>query len=174
MTDTKPNTREKLLQDAAEAEALEQALVAQLRNLPARVAEAKRAAESRFNVATYELRSGRSNHVPTLDYSEAEAIEAQEPELKAKAKEAGLKKLRLRAAVARSEAAAHTETFEKLGEPLADLEQQHARITNDLRAVRNARQTAYRKASEASGLAHQYERAATLHEQARDPVVRMG
>ncbi len=177
MTDTKQQTaettREKLLRDAAEAEQLERALVDQLNNLPGRVAEARHAARSRYNVMFAERMAGRSTDQPVMDMSEAEAIAAQEPELKAKAKEAGLKKLRLRAAVHHHDAAAHTATFDKLGEPLAELEQQHAKVANDLKAVRNARMTAARRRDEASGLAHQYERAAALHEQARDPIVRM-
>ncbi len=170
---TAETTREQLLREAAEAEQLERALVSQLDNLPARVAEARHAARSRYNVMFYERMAGRSTDQPVMDMSEAEAIAAQEPELKAKAKEAGLKKLRLYAAVAYHDEQVHRETFEKLGEPLADLEAQHAKVSSDLRAVRNARTTADRKASESFGLAKQYERALALHEQARDPIVRM-
>ncbi len=97
-TKTSKITREQLLKQAQEAEQREIDLVNRLNAIPGRIAEAKREAESRFNVATMELRSGRSTHVPTLDYAEVQAIAESEPELKAKAKDAGLRRLRLYAA----------------------------------------------------------------------------
>ena len=170
---TQQVTREGLVEKAREAERREADLIARLNALPGRVAEAKREAESRFNVATHELRAGRTNIVPTLDYSEAQAIAGNEEEIAREAKEAGLLKLRLFAALHRHDEAAHADTFEKLGPVQEDLEAQYAKITTDLRATRDARATSAKKRDDAMGLAMQYERAAALHEQADNPIRRM-
>lgn len=155
-------TRAQLLEQAREAELLEEALIGQLNSLPFRIAEAKREADSRFNVATYELRSGRSNHVPTLDYSEATAIAEAEADLKERAKLAGLDKLRLNALAHRMEQQEHNAVDEALAEPEAELEREYSRIGEELKEVRAARATAARRRGEAMSLAMQYERAASL------------
>ncbi len=68
----------------------------------------------------------------------------------------------------------HRETYEKLAAPLAELEEQHARITNDLKALQNARATVDKRSRESWSQALQYERAATFHEQQDHPIRRMG
>ncbi len=173
-TRTSEVTREKLLTQAREAEQREIDLVNRLNAIPGRIAEARELARQRFNVATMELQNGRSTHVPTLDYSEAEAIAESEDDLKVKAKAAGLRKLRLYAAVHRHDEQVHRETYEKLAAPLAELEEQHARITNDLKALQNARATVDKRSRESWSQALQYERAATFHEQQDHPIRRMG
>ncbi len=170
-TKTNEVTREQLLEQARGAEQRELDLVARLNAIPGRIAEARELARQRFNVATMELRNGRSTHVPTLDYSEAEAIAESEPELKAKAKAAGLRRFRLYAAVHRHDEQVHRETYEKLAAPLAELEEQARRVNNDLKAMQDARATVDKRRRESWIQALQYERSATLHEQS-DAVVR--
>lgn len=171
-TQTKEVTRDQLLQEAAEAAELEQALVDQIANLPGRIAEARQAAKSRYNVMFAERLAGSTTE-PVLDMSEAEQIAATEPELREKAKAQGIVKLRALAAVHLYDGSQHSETFENLGKPLGSLELQAARVNNDLKAVRNARMTAARKRDESLDLARQYDRAAALHESDPNPVVRM-
>ncbi len=172
-TKTTEITREKLLQQAREAEAEERALLDQLDSIPARVAEAKEAARQRYSVMYMEKVAGRSTDEPYYDWSEAEAIAGTEPELKANAKAAGLRKLRLYAAFHRDVERERREILEKLAEPLADLEEQQRRIQNDLQAVRQAQQGAERRRSEAWREALSYERAAAHHEQQDHPIGRL-
>lgn len=170
---TKQLSREDLLQQAHEAAELERSLVDQLNSLPGRYTEARQSAISRHNVARGYLLAGQTTEVPTLDLSEAQAILDSEAEIREKAKAAGLRKLRLHAAFHRVEAQEHQETFDSLAPALEDLEQQHARISNDLKALQNARATVYKRHQVAWSEALSYERSAALAEQASDPFVRM-
>lgn len=173
-TQTKEVSRDQILSEAAEAAELERSLVDQLNSLPGRYAEARQAAISRFNVARGYLLAGHTTEVPSLDLSEAQAILDSEADLKSRAKQAGLTKLRMFAAYHRVEAQEHQETYESLAPALDDLEQQHARISNDLKALRNARATVHKRHQVSWQEALSYERAATFAEQAPDPFVRMG
>ncbi len=173
-THTTEVTREQLLERAREAEHEERALLDQLDSIPARVAEAKEAARQRYSVMYMEKLAGRSTDEPYYDWSAAEAIAATEPELRANAKAAGLRKLRLYAAFHRDVERERREILEKLAEPLADLEEQERRIKNDLQAVRQAQHSADARRKEALRQALSYERAATFHEQQDRPIRRMG
>ncbi len=170
---TKQLSRDELLQQAHEAEVEERALLDQLNNIPSRVAEAKRAAESRFRVMNMKRLSGESTDEPVLDFSEAQSILDSEEEIKREAKAAGITKLRAYAALHRHDAEQHRATFDSLGEPLESLELQAKRVNNDLRAVRNARMTANKKHEQAWVTAQEYERAAAYAENASDPIRRM-
>ena len=174
MSDTQQVTRSQLLEQAREAEQEERALLDQLDSIPARVAEAKEAARQRYSVMYAEKLAGHSTEEPYFDYSGAEAIAATEPGLKAEAKAAGLRKLRLFAAFHRDVERERRDVLEKLAEPLADLEEQERRIKNDLQAVRQAQQGAENRRVEALRQALSYERAATFHEQQQHPIKRMG
>lgn len=170
---TKQLSRQELLDQAHEAEAEEVAHLDQLSNIGPRVREAKRAAEGRFYVQNAEKLAGRSTDEARLDYSEAQSILDGEAEIKENARRAGIRKLRLYAALHNHEAEAHRATFEGLAEPLESLELQKTKIDNDLRAVRNARMTANKKHGQAWGQAQEYSRAAAFAESASEPIRRM-
>lgn len=166
-------TREHLLEKAREAEAEERIHLDRLSNIGPRVAEARRAAEGRFYVQNAEKLAGRSTNEPMLDYSEVSSIQDSEAEIKENARQAGIRKLRLYAALHNHEAEQHRATFESLGEPLESLELQKAKIENDYLAVRNARLTAHRKHELAWGEAQSYSRAASYAENASEPIRRL-
>ncbi len=175
MSETQKFSREQLVQMAEEAADREAAYIAQLNNLPFRLAEARREADSAFNIATWALQRGESTHVPALDLSHVQSIKESEPELKEKAFHAGLDKLRLYQLVYERDQREHTEAVEALEEPLRELEEQYARVGEELKKVREARMTADKKASEAFGRANQYRRAWEIHQQMpNNPIRRMG
>ncbi len=172
-THTTGITREKLLDQAREAEQEERALLDQLNSIPARVAEAKEAARQRYSVMYMEKVAGRSTDEPYYDWSEAEAIAGTEEELKTSAKQAGIRRFKLFAAYWRDVERERREVLEALSEPLRDLEEQEQRIKNDLQAIRAAQSSADRRRSEAYREALSYERAAAHHEQQDHPIRRL-
>lgn len=169
---TNEMTARELREQAHEVAQLEAELVAQLDNLPFRVAEAREAARQRYAVMYHDRMAGRSTEEPYWDYSEAEAIEASRDDIATRAKQYGIDKFDLTARAYRLDAQEHQEAYDSLGEPERELEREYARVGEELKKVREARGTADSRRRAAVREAVSYERAAAFHRQSDDPQAR--
>lgn len=175
MSDTHQITKEELLERAAECEREEVALVDQIASLPARVAEATAEARSAYNVQFYYWQHGERDKPPVLEelMSEADALMQSEASLKAEAREKGLRKLEYRERYYKLVAQEETARRDALNEPLSDLEEQIAKVTNDLAAVQNARGACEKRRRDANNQAVQFTQALRFHRAESEPRVRM-
>lgn len=172
-TNTNEMSAYELRVQASEMRQLEAELMAQLDSLPFRIKEAQEAEKTRYNVQQNEVMAGRSNNLPTLNFAEAEALEATEPDLRARAKQAGLDKYQLAAMADALEEAEHQATYDSLAKPERELEAEKARIDKELEELRWARHAANSKREAATKERLANERAYALHSQSDEPIRRI-